>query len=562
MDSSEKKFIYYLLIVATFLFAVYVIVRFALIMLPVQAEGYRQPLESTDVRRGTIYDRTGTILAAEAPYYSCAVLLKETDNLSALIMDLSILLDESYDELMAMTEGKSQYALIKRRLSDAQRNILSEQISNGELEAVVIEKRYGRLYPQQYHAASLIGFTNIDNEGLSGVEYQFDRLLSPLPDPNHKQTAGGDIYLTIDHRIQFSADAHLESMVEKHQPDSAVMVVADAKTGEILSYSSYPWFDLNNYNLSTADQRRNRIVSEMYEPGSVFKVFSLSSVLEAGEADTDQLFLCDGSYTFTMPNGRSATINCLTPHGEVGPEEMLKYSCNGAISYYALGTSDQAFYQGLSDLGFGNATGIELPAESSGVLRSPELWSGRSKPTISFGQEIAVTPIQIIQAATALTNDGQMLQPRIIAAFGDPETGELSPTSIIIKKESLSSEVANAVLEMTQSGTESGGTATRVHRDAVETGAKTGTSQVLDLETNRYSTDHVIASTVAFFPIEDPEYIVYVAADNPKGPSRYGSTVAAPVVKELTDDLVSMGLLRTGKSRILSISGESDLIEQ
>jgi cell division protein FtsI (penicillin-binding protein 3) len=194
------------------------------------------------------------------------------------------------------------------------------------------------------------------------------------------------------------------------------------------------------------------------------------------------------------------------------------------------------------------------------VLRPPELWSGRSKPTISFGQEIAVTPIQIIQAATALANGGQMLKPRIIAATADPYTGEKVYTDTQLIGEVLPEEIADDVLRMTHAASLPGGTATRVRREGIETGAKTGTSQVLDLETNSYSSDHVIASTIAFFPLDNPRYIVYVSADNPKSTSRYGSSVAAPVIKNLTDDLISMGLLTSDDSRVLYLSGENDTL--
>jgi cell division protein FtsI (penicillin-binding protein 3) len=560
MDSSEKKLAHYLLIAATFVFALYVIIRFAFLMIPGEAEGYEQPLGNTQVRRGTIYDRTGAVLAVEVPYYSCALMIEETDDVQSLLRTLSTIIGTPLEQLQAAVEGKNRYALLKRRLSQTEKEIIERGIEDRTLSGLVIEKRHGRVYPHTYHASSVIGFTNIDNEGMAGVEYQFDRLLSPLPDPQRRPTAGSDIYLTIDHRIQFSADEHLAAMAQEHMVDSAVMIVADAHTGELLAHSSYPWFDLNAYNVSTPDQQRNRIISDMYEPGSVFKIFSLASVLRAGQADTEQLFLCDGSYTFTMPNGNSTTINCLTPHGEVGPEEMLKYSCNGAISYYALETADDAFHQGLADLGFGKPTGIQLPGESSGVLRPPELWSGRSKPTISFGQEIAVTPIQIIQAATALANGGQMLKPRIIAATADPYTGEKVYTDTQLIGEVLPEEIADDVLRMTHAASLPGGTATRVRREGIETGAKTGTSQVLDLETNSYSSDHVIASTIAFFPLDNPRYIVYVSADNPKSTSRYGSSVAAPVIKNLTDDLISMGLLTSDDSRVLYLSGENDTL--
>ncbi|MGM0431954.1 MAG: peptidoglycan D,D-transpeptidase FtsI family protein [Spirochaetota bacterium] len=552
MDSSGKKVVYYLLITITALYILYVLIHFAVLMFPRQTEGYQQPLESSRVQRGSLYDRNGVLLAAEVPYYSCALMLQETDSVDEVLTDLSQLIDVPYEELKEQTEGKTSYAMLKRRLTEAERTIISQHIDRGQLPGITLEKRYGRVYPYDNHASQVIGFTNIDNIGMTGIEYQFDRLLSPLPDPAQAKTIGSDLFLTLDHRIQYTVDAQMEKLVEEHRPDSAVTIVADANTGEILANSSYPWFDLNDYNLSTAGEQQNRSVSSRYEPGSVFKIFSLAAVLEADEAPTDELFLCDGSYTFMMKNGKSTTVNCLSAHGEVGPEEMLKYSCNGAIAYYALETSTDNFYQQLQEFGFNRKTGIQLPAEVNGSLKDPSLWSGRSKPTIAFGQEIAVTAVQLVQAATALTNEGTMLQPRILHAVRSQGEEELTYHTGEVYQDVLSAEVAREVVEMMKAAVEPGGTASRAHRDHLEISAKTGTAQILDLDTNSYSDERVLASTLAIVPTDEPRYIIYTAADNPQSEVRYGSAVAAPLIKQVIDDLVSMGLLTTSHSTVIT----------
>lgn len=548
--------IYYLLITITFVFTVMIAIHYAVIMFPRHESEYHAPLVSSRVERGTIYDRNGTILAYETPYYSCALLLREVDSLDETITDLSQLIHMSAEEIRSRIKGKSTYALIKKRLSDAEYTILNNAIHDWRLPGVTIEKRYGRIYPQGYHAAQVIGFTNIDNTGLSGIEYYYDRLLSPLPDPSKEVTKGDDIYVTIDHRIQYYSDKRVEELVSEHDPDSAIMLVMDAKTGELLSYTSYPWFDLNLYNLSDDEERLNRPISMMYEPGSVFKVFSLASILAIGDAKTEELFLCDGSYTFKMDNGKSATINCLSPHGEVGPEEILKYSCNGAISYYALQTDTNDFYQHLLDFGFAQKTGIELPGETSGMLQPPDNWSGRSKPTIAFGQEIGVTALQLVTASTVLTNDGVLLKPQIIRAVHDSDTDSLMYTRREEVREVIPSSIANEILHMMISATEPGGTAIHAKQDGIEVAAKTGTSQILDIATNTYSPDHVLASCLAILPASDPQYIIYVAADNPKGGKYYGSSVAAPTIRQLSKDLISMGLLTSSYSDILLIPSE------
>jgi cell division protein FtsI (penicillin-binding protein 3) len=550
MDTSGKKLFYYLLITLTAVFVIVIMIRYVSIMLPQDTVVYSDPLLSSRVQRGTIYDRNGTILAYETPYYACAMLLRDVQSLDDTVTHLSKLIDMSPDQIRGAIGDKTTYAMIKKRLSDAEYTMLKYAVQQGKLEGVTIEKRYGRIYPQQAHGAHIIGFTDIDNIGLSGIEYIYDRLLSPLPDTEHEITLGHDIYLTLDDRIQFAADNRNARLVEEHSPESSMIIVMDARSGEILAYSSYPWFDLNTYSTSSATQRMNRPVTMMYEPGSVFKIFSLASILAIGDAQTDKLFYCDGSYTFTMDNGGSSTINCLSAHGEVGPEEILTYSCNGAISFYALQTESAQFHQYLLDFGFSRKTHIDLPGEVSGLLQPPSNWSGRSKPTISFGQEIGVTAIQLVTAATVFTNGGTLLKPQIIKAIHDQETGQMTYTERQEVRKVISEELAEEMLDMMVTATEPGGTAIHAGREGVTVSAKTGTAQILDIETKSYSEDHVLASTLAIFPAEDPQYIIYVAADDPQGEPSYGSAVAAPSVQLLIDDLLSMGLLESASSDV------------
>lgn len=551
MDSSGKDLFYYMLIVLTLVVAIIITARFAFIMGSGPASIPHQPLVSSRVQRGTIYDRNGVVLAYERSYRSLAVHLRDVTSPEQLAGDISELTDLSADEILSRIEGKSTYALVKKELTDTEYEVLSSALEQGMLKGVVLEKRYGRLYPQGEHGAHLIGFTNIDNVGLEGVEYTYDRLLSPLPLPGEDVTYGKDLYLSIDSRIQYSSDLHLRQLVSEHLPDSAMILVMDGKSGELLAYSSWPTYDLNDYSSSTDTMRLDRPVAMMYEPGSVFKIFSLASILDIGEANTDKIFLCDGSYTFTMDNGQSTTIGCLSPHGEVGPTEVLKYSCNGAISSYALQTDSNQFYQALLRFGFDSPTGIDLPGEISGLLQPPELWSGRSKPTIAFGQEIGTTAIQLTAAATVFTNSGRLLEPRIISRIYDPATGLSQQTSTREVRQVISSDTAASVLQMMASGTETGGTATRAAREGVQVSAKTGTAQILDIESNSYSDDHVLASTIALLPTNDPEYIIYVAADNPKGGKYYGSSVAAPAISRIISDLVAMGLLESDESEYI-----------
>ena len=491
------------------------------------------------------------------PYYTCAVMIEAIESKEKAAEILSPILFMTKTEILKQMQNRTTYAVIKHRLSKEEINFLQQKINANLLPGIVIEKRYGRVYPQKFHSAQLIGFANRDNIGLEGLEYSFNDLLYPLPEADTDITVGKDLYLTIDLRIQFFADRQMELIAEKHDPDSASAIVMDADTGEILAWSSYPWYDLNSYPDSTSEQRLNRPAVAMFEPGSVFKVFSLASILEIGEADAEKRFICDGSYSFTMPNGNTAIINCLNAHGDVGPREILKYSCNGAIAHLALQTNPEKFYKSILDYGFSSTFNMTIPGEASGILFPPDKWSGRSIPTIAFGQEIGVTALQMTTAATVFSNDGILLQPDIIAKIVNTDGSlyyEFKRTEI---RRVLQEENANKVLQMMISATEPGGTAIYARAPDITTAAKTGTAQILDPDTFTYSADHVLASCISLFPAEDPEYIIYIAVNNPKSGQFYGSSVAAPSIGAITSDLVSAGLVSSGKTTYFIIPGEN-----
>jgi cell division protein FtsI (penicillin-binding protein 3) len=517
---------------------------------------YTMPPIAERVQRGTIYDRNGMVLAVEIPYYACAVMLQSVPSREKLAEELSPVLYMTKTEILATMEGKESYALIKQRLSLEETETLRSLTAKDLLPGVVIEQRYGRLYPQAHHASTLIGFTGIDNNGLEGIEYLFDDLLLPLPRPNENLTVGYDIYLTLDMRIQYFTDVHVQELAEKHNPDSVTALVLYADTGEVAAWSSYPWYDLNAFSSSSAAERVNRPGVSTFEPGSAFKIFSLAAILAIGEADTDETFLCDGSYSFPA-GGNEAVIRCVTPHGAVGPREILKYSCNGAIAHYALQTDPDLFYHTLLDFGFSRPTGITIPGEAYGLLASPDLWSARTLPTIAFGQELTATAIQMAAAATVFSHGGNLLQPSVIDRITAPDGSVLFQGETRTVRNVLPAETAAEVLEMMVSATEPGGTAVKAAAAAVRTAAKTGTAQILDPETGTYSSDHVLASTIALVPADDPEYIIYVAADYPKGGSLYGSAVAAPAVAAITSDLIAAGLITTSETRYLELPPQS-----
>lgn len=559
MDARGKITITQVFSLLILLIAIIIIIRLAAITIqsddasPGSSELLIPDIPSRIIR-GSILDIHGTILAAERPNYTCALLLREIDSLETLADRLAPVLYLSPSEILERCAGKTSYAQIAADLSQDDVEAIRQVVAAEGLRGVVIDKLYGRTYPTFYHAAQTIGFTDTDNRGLEGLEYKYERLLSPLPVPGEERTQGATLRLTLDSSLQYFSDLHVQRLADDHDPDSIVSIIMEASTGRISAISSYPWYDLNDYNLSTPDERKNRAVSSMYEPGSVFKIFTLAAILEMDEAHLEEPFICDGSYEFTMPNGKTSVINCVSPHGEVGPREIIKYSCNGAIADLALQSSPEVFYQLIRDFGFSQRTGIDLPGESPGMLSHPMDWSGRSLATIAFGQEIGVTAIQMITAATVFCNDGNLLAPRIVEEIRDGDGDPIITSEPTVVRHVMSGELAKGMLDLMIAATEPGGTGVRAKAKDMSTAAKTGTAQILDPETLTYSEDHVLASCIVLVPAEDPEYIIYIAADNPKAGQFYGSSVAAPYIRNIIEDMVSAGYLENTQSRIIDLS--------
>ena len=395
---------------------------------------------------------------------------------------------------------------------------------------------FGRNYPNQSLASHVLGYVGLDNVGLDGVEYSFNEELSPAAvsradAPQAEEVFGNQVFLTIDADIQHMAERHAREALAANQADSVLVLVMEAGSGEILGYAAVPDFDPNEFNRFERSALRNLPLAQAYEPGSVFKIFSIASFLQLGGITPEDEFLCTGLYEKKLADGDTIRIRDLAAHGRVNAGLILKYSCNVGAAYASEKVQREAFYQVLLGFGFGRPTGLPLPGESAGILAPPARWSLRTKATISFGQEISVSAVQVLQAATAIANGGLLLAPRIVSKI-------LSPSGELVKefgrqpvREVISPQVAREVLEMMAVATEQSGTARRGAVQGVRISAKTGTAQVRDPATGTYSESNYVASYLGIFPTEEPRVIVYVVLHNPKGPAYYGSQIAAPVFR-------------------------------
>jgi cell division protein FtsI (penicillin-binding protein 3) len=549
MDSTKKnRFFSLTLKIITALFII-IIARlfFLMIVSSDKSKEYDDPNVASAVVRGNILDTNDKILAIEVPYYSCSLRVDKISDIDEIAQLISPYLDMEESEIVEIASRYQLQALIKDRIDDDEVEPLKNKIKELNLQNIVkVEKKEGRDYPYTFHAAQSIGFVGSDNKGLEGIEYTMNDYLSPSPKLNEEITYGDDVKLTLDMDIQYLVDLEVQNINRDFDPESIVGIVLDAKTGDILAMTSYPWYDLNSFKESSADEKQNKVISMLYEPGSVFKIFSLALLLDLDQADFETPFICDGTFSFNE-NGKEITIKCTHEHGTVTPPLMLKYSCNGAISSWALQSDSDDYFEKLNQLGFNSKIDLPLNGVARSRIADPSTWSVRSKPTISFGQEMSTTAINLVSAATALANDGIILKPHIVKSIVDSDGNVVKEREIERGDPIFDSTTADEVLNGMELATQEGGTATKTAIEGLRVGSTTGTSQLYNSETKSYEDGGVLASTLSIVPLDDPKYIIYFAAKAPTKGSIWGSNIAGPAVHGILEGLVSQNKLTIKK---------------
>ena len=515
--------------------AALIIFKYASIMLPGSATTRR--VAAGEVERGPILDRRGRIMAIQTRLDTVTAWKPEVDDIEGTARILAEVLELPESELTARLTAANGFLIVQRTITPSQSERIRAERREGRLRGVRLEPDTGRSYPERGAAAAVIGFTGVDNVGLSGIEYMFSGELAPNAEAvgDLSLAMGNQIFLTLDLAIQSEADRIAGDLLREHEADSVMVIVGEARTGALLALSSQPSFDPNNFRNYTDEERRNRIISQIYEPGSVFKAFSVAGFLELGGIDTEDRFNTSGGYR--SPDG-GYVITDLADYGWVDAEEIIKFSSNVGAAYASERVESGAFYTILTQFGFGRRTGVDLNGEEHGLLAPPEEWSSRSRPTLAIGQEIGTTAIQIFTAATTLANDGILLRPQIIDRIVSPSGEVLRRLERDPIREVLSPGTASTMLALMDRATDSNSTGRRIQVEGISVAAKTGTAEVFDPETGTYSDEHFIASTLALFPTEDPQLIVYVVIDYPKGESFLGGRIAAPAVDRLIEFLV------------------------
>ena len=549
--------------------------------------------ETISAKRGTIYDSTGNVLAISYDtdkVYLTPSLIKEESNKAIVAQNLSAILELDYNELLTKIQNSSSKFLVA---SNVEQNKI-DQINNWKKElkfstGISYEENTSRTYPSKTLASTVIGFVGSDGQGLSGIESSWDSFLSgtagksvSLKDASQSEIAnsnqtyiaaenGYDVSLTIDSNIQSIVEKHLAQAVEDYKCESGITIAMDPSTGKILAMADYPSYDCNDQNtpnshlaknwdsLSSEDKSKSlyrmwtpKAVTDTYEPGSVFKIVTSAIALEENVVDTDTVnFNCNGAY---YVQGESRPIKCHkypSSHGAESLRLALENSCNPAFVELGLKIGKERSYKYYEALGFFGKTGISLLGEpkNGGIFYDIDKIKPHELGTMSFGQRFTITPLQMITAASAIANDGVLLQPQIVDHITNTDTGEVTNFSTKEIRQVFSKETSDKVTSMMESVVELGTGKKVKYDDSVKEsmsgysiGGKTGTSEPIN-----GSSDGYVASFLAISPVENTKIVLLVILKNPgEGINHNGGQIAAPTAGKMLSEILPYMGIETG----------------
>ncbi len=498
--------------------------------------------------RGEIVDRDNTPLALSKDTWELDINpseLSEEDKRSALSKIPKILkIDE--EKFYSLLRDQSVYVRISTSLDDEQKNAIeSLNIKNG----VAITPTKKRVYPYNSLASNLIGFIGTDEQGLSGLEYKFDSYLKGIdgslyfPSNSNKpilpgystfaidSQKGNTVQLTIDINIQYQIEKNLVETIQETNAKSGVVIVMNPKTGEILGMASYPNFNPNNLAEINNNNVINRAIQINYEPGSVLKPIIAAAALEEETLRTDEDFYCKGYL-----NVKDRVLHCWQTHGEEhGLNEIMRNSCDVAFIEIGLNLGKTKLYNYLTKFGFGRPTNIELPGEEKGILADVENVGDVELATISFGQGIAVTPIQLITAFSAIANNGIEMKPTIIKKITDHNNNVIYNFSPTAKKTVLSPKVANEVMDALEAVVSDKGVP-QAKIEGYSVAGKTGTAQKPSQD-GGYSDTKLIYSFCGIVPANDPEVVILTIIEETEEPG-YSLYIAAPLFQKIASFII------------------------
>ncbi|PSB10362.1 cell division protein FtsI [filamentous cyanobacterium CCP2] len=508
------------------------------------------------VPRHPIVDRQGTVLAIDQPVYTLYAhpILFQTLT-GDIAKSIAPILKQTPEEVMnAFEQGESGVRIVDGLTED-----LARQISSLQVDGLELVQEQQRLYPQENLFANVVGYVNLDREGQSGVEYSLegqlrqpieamtlsrsgDGTIMPIGLPSdflQQQTEGLRLQLTLDSRLQRATRLALEQQMNKYKAKRGAVIVMDVHDGSILSLVSEPSYNPNRYYEANLESLRNWVLTDLYEPGSTFKPVNVAIALQSGAVLPTDTFYDEGAIEVGGWPIQNSDFESNGGRGVLSVSEILQYSSNVGMVRMMQSLQPGVYYGWLSRLDLNEKTGIDLPAEAVGQMKTYRDFTNASiePATTAFGQGFSLTPIKLIQLNSMLANGGKLVTPHVVQGMVNPN-GELtwSPT-LPTPQQIFSPDVAKTVLDMMEEVV-TAGTGQSALIPGYRIAGKTGTAQKAGV-TGGY-TDARITSFVSMFPVEDPQYAVLAVVDEPQGDDAYGSTVAAPVVKAVMEALIQI----------------------
>lgn len=488
-------------------------------------------------KRGPIVDRHGQVLAESSAAESLFALPHRIDDVPRLARTLAPILRDPVAEIAKRMDPSKRFVWVKRKLSPA----TAQAVRNLNEPGLGFLQESLRLYPSRELAAHVVGFEGLDGKGLGGVEQVWDshlagaegralverdalgRDVTGSPTILKASVPGQGVVLTIDATLQYLAEKEVEAAWRRTRSKAAMALMMDPRTGEILALAIRPTFNPNAYATATDEQRRNRAITDPFEPGSTFKVIMAAAALEEGVVrPTDRFYGENGKIKVA-----TAVISDWKPFGWLTFTEVLQNSSNVGSIKAGMQLGKERYYRYITAFGFGQPAGLGLPGESRGQLRPPARWSALSLATMSIGQEISVTAVQILSAFAAIANGGRLMQPQIVRAALDAQGREASVFEPKVIRQVISAETARELTTIMTAVVREG-TGHNAAIPGYEVAGKTGTAQKMDPAIRRYSHAPGVLSFVGFAPADDPRMAMIVLLDEPKN-EKWGSEAAAPI---------------------------------
>jgi cell division protein FtsI (penicillin-binding protein 3) len=502
-------------------------------------------------QRGIIYDRKMRNLAISLSLNSLYAVPGKIENKEELAEKLSSILKKDSSYFLEKLKKETNFVWLERKISKE----VAKEIEGLGTRAIGLTEESKRFYPKGVLACHLLGFAGMDDQGLEGVELLYDQYIKGTPgwllsvrDARGRNvlsreyrlyppSGGHNIVLTIDESIQYIAERELERVYKDREAKSAFIVVMDPRTGEILALANRPSYDPNNFEDYPPSFRRNRAVTDLFEPGSVLKFVTLAGVLAGDLVKYEDEFYCEkGSLRVA-----NHVIHDIKKYEWLTLPQVIEKSSNIGTIKLAQKLGPLKLYEYLCSFGFGLPTEVDLPGEVRGILRDVNDWSGLSMAALPIGQEISVTAVQLAAAASAVANGGVLIRPRVVKAIISQDGRVIREFETIPIRRVISQETAYRVTDILK-GVVREGTGTRAQIAGYEIAGKTGSAQKVDRATGKYSSTKTISSFLGWIPADDPRILILVVVNEPKGLHsegrmvHYGGLIAAPVFKEVASE--------------------------